>query len=64
MRSKEGDVLTIKQMEEAGISMPEYEETEIDAGDRKIPVVKQKEATNEGIIEFPKKKPEEERKAA
>lgn len=64
MRSKEGGVMSIKEMEEAGIPMPEYEQMEIDAGERKIPVVKQKEASNEGIIEFPKRNPEELRKAA
>lgn len=55
MRTEKGGVMSIREMEEAGIPMPEYEEEEIDTGERKIPVVRQRPASNEGIIEFPKK---------
>ena len=63
MRTEKGGVMTLKEMEQAGLPLPEYEDEEEDVGGRKIRVVKMTPASGTGIykpetgkvIEFPKK---------
>ena len=74
MLKEQGGVMSIKEMEKAGIPLPEHEEGEIEADGRKIPYVKQEPASNVGIynqdsekvdvIEMPKKNSQEELKKA
>jgi predicted nucleotidyltransferase len=67
MRTKEGKVMSIREMEAAGIPLPEYEEETEERQDRQVKVVKQVPASGAGIykpetgevIDYPKPKKED-----